>query len=135
MPLAPHRYRRFIEFTPAAEDDILVADNNPVKIEGYGTIKITLECEGTPDGKRPWLLYNVKYIPTFTTNTVSYNRFFDKQIYWDSENLCLKYIYPANSSRTPLPKAKWTMQQAHDRMGHTYAEGLKHLPDLAISPP
>ncbi|PVH75543.1 hypothetical protein DL98DRAFT_593049 [Cadophora sp. DSE1049] len=39
------------------------------------------ECEGTPDGKRPWLLYNVKFIPTFTTNTVSYNRFFDKQIY------------------------------------------------------
>jgi hypothetical protein len=82
---------RFIEFTPAAEDDILVAGNNPVKIEGYGTIKITLECEGTPDGKRPWLLYNVKYIPTFTTNTVSYNRFFDKQIYWDSEHMCLKY--------------------------------------------
>ena len=75
---------RFIHFTPAGADEILVASNNIVKIKGYSTIEITIECDGTPNGKRTFQLYNTVYIPSFTVNIVSYNRFYDKQIYWDS---------------------------------------------------
>ena len=36
---------------------------------------------------------------------------------------------PAISSRKPLLKATWTMEQAHERTGHTYPEALEHLPE------
>ena len=45
----------------------------------------------TPTGKRPFVLYNIAYVSLFTANVVSYNRFYDKRIFWDSENQCLKF--------------------------------------------
>ncbi len=103
------------------------------------------------------MLYNTVYIPAFTTNVVCYNQFHDKGIFWDLENLCLKYngvmvgktpqkfgqwVLEYNAAdiglamallailtRTPIPKVTWTMEQAHDHTGHTYAEALQHLPE------
>src|SRR6266487_1085658 len=75
---------RFIDFTPAPSDELLVAGTTAVHIEGHRTISITIECEkteSTPDGKRTFQLYDVAYIPSFTTNIVCYNRFYDKGIY------------------------------------------------------
>ena len=78
----------------ASEDDVLVAGTDIVKIEGWGDIIITLDCKVTPEiptGKWPFVLYNIAHVPSFTTNVVSYNRFYDARIFWDSENLCVKY--------------------------------------------
>ena len=72
---------RFIDFRPAKADDIMVAGNDLVQIKGWGTITITMDCEGTPTGKRTMELYNTAYIPSFTTNVVSYNRFYDRQMF------------------------------------------------------
>jgi len=75
---------RFIDFTPAPSDKLLVAGTTAVRIEGYRTVSITMECEKTEstlDGKRTFMLYNVVYIPSFTTSMVYYNRFHDKGIF------------------------------------------------------
>ena len=75
-------------------DKLLVTGTTAVHVEGYGTVSITMECEkteSTPDSKRTFMLYNTVYIPAFTTNVVCYNQFHDKGIFWDLENLCLKY--------------------------------------------
>ena len=75
---------RFTTFRQAAEDDVLVAGTEVVKIEGWGDITITMTCEVTPEtptGKRPFQLYNTAYIPSFTANIVSYDRFYDKRIF------------------------------------------------------
>jgi hypothetical protein len=69
----------------------MTTGNSIAKIEGWGTVTITLECSETPTGKRSFNLYRTAYIPTFTLNLVSYNRLFNSHIYWDSQNLSLKY--------------------------------------------
>jgi hypothetical protein len=46
---------RFIDFTPTPSDELLVAGTSAVRIEGHGTVSITMECERTeltPDSKR-----------------------------------------------------------------------------------
>ncbi len=75
---------RFIDFILAPSDELLVVGTTAIYIEGYRTVSITIECEkteSTPDGKRTFQLYDVAYIPSFTTNIVYYNRFHDKGIY------------------------------------------------------
>lgn len=142
---------RFTGFTDAQEGEYLVAGSDLAPIIGWGNVKITFQ---TPSGPREFELYNTAYIPTFNVNVVSYNRLHDKQIYWDPRNLRLEYCgrtvattarghgqwlleynpvpnpmaYPALSTRTARPKATWTIQQAHDRLGHLNPEALSHLP-------
>ena len=149
---------RFINFTPTPSDKLLVTGTSTVYIKGHGTVSITIECErteSTPDGQRTFQLYNVAFILSFTTNVVSYNRFHDKGIFWDLKSQCLVYdnivigktprrfgqwVLEYNAvdpniallailTRAPLPKATWTIEQAHERTGHTYAEALQHLPE------
>ena len=149
---------RFINFTPTPSDELLVVGTTAVHIKGRRTVSITMEyekTESTLDGKRTFQLYNVAYIPSFTTNIVYYNQFYNKGIYQDLENQCLKYnrvivgktprkfsqqvleyntvdlaiALPAISSRKPLLKVEWTIEQAYKRTGHTYLEALQHLPE------
>jgi hypothetical protein len=82
---------RFYDYTKAGADDYIAAGANIVKIEGWGTVTITMDCDGTPTGQRTFDLYNTAHIPSFTSNLVSYNRFYDKHLFWDSENQCIKY--------------------------------------------
>jgi Reverse transcriptase (RNA-dependent DNA polymerase) len=148
---------RFYDFRLAADDDFLIAGNNPVSIEGYGKVQIEVECETTPDtpnGTRNIELLDVQFIPSFTTNVVSYNKFHDAGIYWSLKSQTLQYgdivlaktprkhgqwllqytenapsmSFPAISTKNTPKKVVWTMQQAHDRTGHAYAEALRHLP-------
>lgn len=131
---------RFSSFTDAQEGEALVAGSDLAPIKGWGTVKITLQCEGKT---REFELYGVAFIPTFNVNVVSYSKLHDKRIFWDPRNQRLEYngitfatitrghgqwlleynpvpnpaAYPALSSRTAKPKAIWTMQQAHDRLG------------------
>jgi hypothetical protein len=68
----------------APSNKLLVAGTTTVRIKGYRTVRITIECEKTEsilDGKRTFLLYNVAFIPSFTTSVVYYNRFHDKGIF------------------------------------------------------
>jgi hypothetical protein len=148
---------KFTDFRPASEDDFLIAGNSSVAIEGYGKVKIEVQCEitpNTPNGTRVITLLEVQYCPSFTTNVVSYNRFYDAGVYWQFETQTLQYgdivlakvprkhgqwllqytenalpmSYPAVSTQNQPKKVVWTMQQAHDRTGHAYAESLRHLP-------
>jgi hypothetical protein len=148
--------RRFVDFKPAGREDFLIAGNSTVVVQGYGTVEVTLDCKvtkSTPTGKRKFLLKNTLYIPTFTTNIVSYNKLFDVEIVWDSRAGLLKWkdvvigktrrlhnqwvleykkvemAYPAVSTYTEKPKAKWTIQEAHEKTGHTFPEALRHLPE------
>lgn len=41
-------------------------------------------------------------------------------------------VLPIALTREARPKAVWTMQKAHDRTGHTYAEALQHLLDTCF---
>ena len=82
---------RFHDYTKAGADDYMAAGANTVKIEGWGTVTITMECDGTPTGQRTFDLYNTAHIPSFTSNLVLYNRFYNKHLFWDSENQCIKY--------------------------------------------
>jgi len=75
---------RFIDFIPAPSDELLITGTTAIYIKGHRTVSITIECEkteSTPDSKRTFQLYNVAYIPSFITNIVYYNRFYDKGIY------------------------------------------------------
>ena len=126
---------RFHNYTKAGADDYIVAGANTVKIEGWGTVTITIECDETPIGQRTFDLYNIAHIPSFTSNLVLYNRFYDKHLFWDSENQCIKYqgtqvgktkriyeqwvleynaissdlsVFLARRSDQPLPLATWT---------------------------
>ena len=72
----------------------MVAGTEAVRVEGWGDITITMDCEITPEtptGKRPFVLYEVAHVSSFTANVVSYDRFYDKRIFWDSQNNCLKF--------------------------------------------
>jgi hypothetical protein len=84
---------------------------------------------------------------------VSYNKLFDVEIVWDSRAGLLKWkdvvigktrrlhnqwvleykkvemAYPAVSTYTEKPKAKWTIQEAYEKTGHTFPEALRHLPE------
>src|SRR5271167_738825 len=76
---------RFTTYRLAAEDDLLVAGTEAVRVEGWGDITITMDCEITPEtptGKRPFVLYEVAHVSSFTANVVSYDRFYDKRIFW-----------------------------------------------------
>lgn len=153
---------RFIEFTPTlADDDMLIAGSNVVRIEGKGKIAVKVEGDKTkacPSGIRELVLNDVAYIPSFTTNIVSYYTLHTKGLFWDpkTERLAFKgltisktlrrhgqwvleyhqisttTVYPAVSSRAALRKATWSMKEAHEKMGHTYAEALSHLPQASF---
>jgi hypothetical protein len=67
---------RFIDFVPVPTNKLLIAGTTAVYIKGYRTVSITIECErteSTPDSKRTFLLYDVAFIPSFTTSVVCYN--------------------------------------------------------------
>jgi hypothetical protein len=131
----------------------MAAGANTVKIKGRGTVTITIDCDGTPTGQRTFNLYNTAHIPSFTSNLVSYNRFYDKHLFLDSENLCIKYqgtqigktkriheqwvleynaissdssAFPARRSDQPLPPVTWTAVQAHGLLGHLYPAAVRH---------
>ena len=63
---------KFIDLrTPYAhEDSMIIAGDSLVRIEGYGTYKVTVETEGYPDG-RTVTFSNVAYVPTFGTSVIS----------------------------------------------------------------
>jgi hypothetical protein len=142
---------RFTDFRLAKPHEFMILGNSIVQIEGWGIVTITLDCETKPTGKRMMQLLKTAYIPTFTTNIASFKRFYDQQIFWDTENQCLKYQgqlvgrttqrhgqwcleynpitdLTAFSARKPQANVVWSHKQAHERMGHLYAEAVNHLP-------
>jgi hypothetical protein len=149
---------RFTDFVPASVDDFFVAGNSTAQVLGYGTVKIWVKCRATKSGKRELTLKDVAYIPSFTTSVVCYNRFHDRGTFWDTEDQSLRHngievarlerihgqwvleynpaqnaetSYEAQSTHGEIPKAVWTMEQAHERTGHTYGEALAHLPEAS----
>ena len=74
----------FTTYRLAAEDDLLVVGIEAVRVEGWGDIIITMDCEITPEiptRKRPFVLYEVAHVLSFTANMVLYNRFYNKRIF------------------------------------------------------
>ena len=49
---------------------MIIAGDGLVRIEGYGTYKVTVETEGYPNG-RIVTFSNVAYVPTFGTSVIS----------------------------------------------------------------
>lgn len=146
---------RFTQFTPlSGEEDFMISGAHRLRVEGVGIINITVKF-GQGDATRSIELRDVHYIPSFTTNLVSYDAFESKGTWLDPRRNRLEHngitvatyermwrqrvleyhpisaetVYPAISSRVAKPKAKWTIQQAHSRLGHVYEESLKHLPN------
>ena len=147
---------RFSDFRPASDEETLTSGNGKVKVGGYGTIWVRATCPGYPNG-RLIHLRNTIYIPSFSTNVVSFNSFFNNDIHWDTAKQRLTYhgeiyclveqkhlqwvleyhekendvgeVFVAHSSRKPKPAVKWSMEQAHQRLGHLYPEAVSHLPE------
>jgi hypothetical protein len=62
---------------PAAEDDYLIAGENFVKIQAYGTVTITVD---TPTRKSKMKLSYIALAPTFFINIVALSRATDNDI-------------------------------------------------------
>jgi hypothetical protein len=56
---------RFIRFSPAEENDFLLAGNDTIKISGWGDVDLRTICPGWPDG-RPLVITNVACVESST---------------------------------------------------------------------
>lgn len=75
---------RFINFILAPSNKLLIIGTTTVYIKGHRTASITIECKkigSMLDSKRTFILYNIAYIPSFITNVIYYNRFYNKGIF------------------------------------------------------
>src|SRR4051794_28661588 len=73
-------YRRFRSFKPAAHEEVIVAGDSLVRVEGYGRVNLPIT---RPDGSKGILrIKKAAYCPTFATNVVSLYLLYDQGIRW-----------------------------------------------------
>ena len=136
---------RFTKTHDADPEDNLVAGNQHIPIECYGTIKITIR---TPTGPQIMTLLNVAFISDFMTNVVSQDIFYAKGLYFDNWKMHLHrdgktvgyvdrynghYLLENNITLSQKDQAGFvttktnTAQDWHSVLGHVSHDAIKNL--------
>ena len=76
---------RFTGLTPPAlgQEDCIYAGDTIIPIRGYGTMTVTVQTRGYPNG-RVITVSNAAYVPTFHTSIVSLKLLNKHGIYWEN---------------------------------------------------
>jgi len=141
---------RFQDLRTASDDDYLYAGDSTIPIEGFGTVKITVQG---PTGPFEIALKDTAFVPTFHTNVASLDRFISKEVHWDTQKNRLTYrnetfctiqrhygqwtleynkpketaAFTANSAKpksdSEAPAITW-----HRRLGHIQPDAVEKLP-------
>ncbi len=81
-----------------------------MRIEGYGTYRVTVQTEGYPDG-RIVTFSNVAYVPTFGTSVISLRLLNQHSVYWVNRLNCLVYgEHEVHFAATPMQFHQWVLE-------------------------
>lgn len=120
---------RFLDFRKAEEDDVLLAGESIIQIEGFGTVEISVAWD--KDRYRTIQLQDTAFVPQFHLNVASLRRFIRKDVHWESRT-CRLERGGKTLALTPVIHDHWVLEYKPLQNQESYDDQISYEDQVAF---